>query len=263
MENEFYFTDSNGNKIDDFKKFFAENPEIFDKFKKLNLRENPFEKYEWLIRYGCFKTAIEYFYRECLENLEKNKERANVKDLLINQFAPERMIYEFERLQYLHPELQSDIGFAISTMKSLQNAIGIHLKVLEQKKVTKQKEVIKILAFKNDVTESLSYLEIILDNINSVLFENSIIQDWEQLLQGIVLENPIVIKDNVTIKDLKYFITSLQRKILKGRIYTDLENINAFIYKGSKLRAKQIQKVDDTIEPKLKDKIDKIISFLE
>lgn len=121
----------------------------------------------------------------------------------------------------------------------------------------------KILAFNNEVIDGLDSFQIIITNINELLFENSNIQQWKQLLKGDILENPIKIRDKVTIKDFKYFIKSLQKKVLKGNVYTDLERLNAFLFKGEKLKAVQIQKVNEDTEPKLKNEIDEIISLLE
>jgi hypothetical protein len=121
----------------------------------------------------------------------------------------------------------------------------------------------KILAFNNEVIDGLDSFQIIIANINELLFENSNIQQWKQLLKGDILENPIKIRDKVTIKDFKYFIKSLQKKVLKGNVYTDLERLNAFLFKGEKLKAVQIQKVNEDTEPKLKNEIDEIISLLE
>lgn len=121
----------------------------------------------------------------------------------------------------------------------------------------------KVLAFNNEVSDSLDNFEIIITDINKLLFENSDIRQWENLLKGNVLENSIVISEKVTIKDFKYFIKSLQKKVLKGNVYTDLERLNAFLFKGEKLKAVQIQKVNEDTEPKLKNEIDEIISLLE
>ena len=104
-------------------------------------------------------------------------------------------------------------------------------------------------------------IKIILEDINSLLFENSNEYQWEQLLKGIKLDKPIIINKGITIKDCKYFINKIftDYKILKGRIYTDLERIEAFLWNGDILTATQIQKVENFTDAKLKPQIDEIL----
>lgn len=122
----------------------------------------------------------------------------------------------------------------------------------------------KVLAFNNAVSDSLGSFEIILTEINQLLFDNSDIKQWEKLLKGEKLDNSIIIKNGIAIKDFKYFIAKIQEdyKVLKGRIYGDLEDNNTFLWNGNLLRAEQIRKVENTTLPKLKPQIDKILSVL-
>lgn len=122
----------------------------------------------------------------------------------------------------------------------------------------------KTLAFNNEVGYSLGSLQIIINEINQLLFDNSEIKQWEKLLKGEKLDKSIIIKNGVAIKDFKYFITKIQEdyKVLKGRIYGDLEDNNAFLWNGNLLRAEQIRKVENTTLPKLRPQIDNILSIL-
>ncbi|WP_312823241.1 hypothetical protein [Epilithonimonas sp.] len=122
----------------------------------------------------------------------------------------------------------------------------------------------KALAFNNQVNDSLGSFQIIITEINQLLFDNSDIIQWEQLLKGENLDNSIIIKNGIAIKDFKYFISTIQEdyKILKGRIYGDLEGNKAFLWNGNLLKAEQIRKVENTTLPKLKPQIDEILSLL-
>ena len=66
----------------------------------------------------------------------------------------------------------------------------------------------------------------------------------------------IEIKSNIEVKIQEDY------KVLKGRIYGDLEDNNAFLWNGNLLRAEQIRKVENTTLPKLRPQIDKILSVL-
>lgn len=185
---------------------------------------------------------------------------------------------QIERVRQWHKERNADpIGcpeIGILTNEIIENDIQIsiiedELSRLESEK-TKENTKIggsgksaknRVLAFNNKTKGSLEDIKIILEDINSLLFENSNEYQWEQLLKGIKLDKPIIINKGITIKDCKYFINKIftDYKILKGRIYTDLERIEAFLWNGDILTATQIQKVENFTDAKLKPQIDEIL----
>ncbi len=161
----------------------------------------------------------------------------------------------------LFPDKSSVYKYGVVKYKDLQDIINLELEKLS--KFQSKPKSPKILAFNNDVEGSLDDMEIILKDINKLLFDSSTSQQWEQLFGGEKLDNPIVISNGVTIKDIKYFIKSLRNKTLKGRIYEDLGRLNVFIFEGEILTGKQMQKVDESTDAKLKNQIDNIISKLK
>lgn len=259
-EQKFYLTDNEGNKIDDLEKFFADNPELKDKFNSLELYGNPFEFLKFRLLNGDIKTIIEHFYYSKIKEIESRQSKDNFKEYLIKQKEfLDFLKDEFEARIELNSGIESEIKFAFSRAKQLKKIIEKHLKHL----VTKKNESPKILAFNDNVEGGLDDIEIILKDINDLLFDGSTSSQWEQLLRGKKLDNPIVISNGVTIKDVKYFIKSLRNKTLKGRIYEDLGRLNVFIFEGKILTGKQMQKVDESTDAKLKNQIDNIISELK
>lgn len=163
----------------------------------------------------------------------------------------------------LFPDKSGIYKYGVVKYKGLQEIINLELEKLS--KLQSKSKSPKILAFNNDVEGSLDDMEIILKDINKLLFDSSTSQQWEQLLGGEKLDNPIVISNGVTIKDIKYFIQQIQGtiKILKGGIYGLLECIEAFLWNGEILKAEQLRKVENVTNPKLKFEIDNIISELK
>lgn len=161
----------------------------------------------------------------------------------------------------LFPDKSGIYKYGVVKYKGLQEIINLELAKLS--KFQSKPKSPKILAFNDNVEGGLDDIEIILKDINDLLFDGSTSQQWEQLLRGEKLDNPIVISNGVTIKDVKYFIKSLRNKTLKGRIYEHLGRLNVFIFEGEILTGKQMQKVDESTDAKLKNQIDNIISELK
>lgn len=161
----------------------------------------------------------------------------------------------------LFPDKSGIYKYGVQKYKGLQDILSLELEKLS--KFQSKPKSPKILAFNDNVEDGLDDMEIILSDINKLLFDESTIEQWEQLLRGEKLHNPIVISNGVTIKDVKYFIKSLRNKTLKGRIYEDLGRLNVFIFEGEILTGKQMQKVDESTDAKLKNQIDNIISELK
>lgn len=280
MKKGFGFIDSDGNLSNDENRFLKEyecfcknNPEKLEQLKKLeqgskkyeNLQYRELEAFEFALQHGEFKQGCEFWYRSEIKEIESKQNDKNYFEFLKERkMALKLLIPNIKQQINLYPETKENLEFLLFSIENLQNIIDAFLERLEKEK-SKGRTIStpKILAFKDNVIDSLDDFEIIIDDINKVLFENSDIRQWEKLLKGNSLESPIVIGEKVTIKDFKYFIKSLQKKVLKGNIYTDLERLNAFLFRGTKLKAVQIQKVNDDTEPKLKNEIDEIISMLE
>ena len=254
-EQKFYLTDNEGNKIDDLEKFFADNPELKDNFNSLELYGNPFEYYKFLLRNGNIKTGIEHFYYSKLKEIDSRQNKDNFKEYLIK----EKEILDFLKDElkaqlHLNSDLESEINFAIARLEQLQNIIDFTLK----KSGTIKPNNNKILAFNNDLEGCLDDMEIILSDINKLLFDESTIEQWKQLLRGEVLENPIVIKKSIKMEEFKHFID----KIIKGRNYPELQNNKVFLWKGEILTQKKIINYHKMKTDGLKPDIDKILSAL-
>lgn len=280
MKKEFGFIDSDGNISNDENRFIQEYADFWKKhpeklerlneLKRLNkkfedLQYKPFEGLEFALQHGEFKQACEFWFRSELKKIESKGNDENYFEFLTGRKKALKMLIPIIKKEInLYPETKENFKFWILSIKNLKNVIEAFLEHLSREKRNSQTIVKqKILAFNNEVVDGLDSFEIIITDINKLLFENSDISQWENLLKGNALENPIIIGKKATIKDFKYFIKSLQNKVLKGNIYTDLERLNAFLFKGTKLKAVQIQKVNEDTEPKLKNEIDEIISLLE
>lgn len=280
MKKEFEFIDSDGNKSNDKNRFLKEyedfwknNPEKLEQLNEAkqrsekynNLQYRELEAFEFVLQQGEFKQGCEFWFRSELKEIENKGNDKNYFEFLEKRKkALKMLIPKIKKDINLYPETKENFEFWILSIEDLQNIIDANLEhLVREKKKGGTISKPKILAFNNEVIDALDNFEIIITDINKLIFENSDIQQWENLLKGNVLENPIIIKEKVTIKDFKYLIKSLQKKILKGNIYTDFERQNTFLYKGEILKAKQIQKANDNIEPKLKDKIDEIILLLD
>lgn len=260
-EQKFYLTDNEGNKIDDLEKFFADNPELKGNFNSLELYGNPFEYLKFRLLNGNIKTGIEHFYYSKLKEIDSQNHNENFKEYLVKEKGIINLLkLELNAQLHLKSDLESEIKFAIARLEQLQNIIDFTLKKLETIKPKNN----KILAFNNDLEGGLDGIEIILEGINKLLFDESTIEQWEKVLKGKVLENPIVIKNSVKMEEFKHFIDQLKTEyqILKGRNYTELERNKVFLWNGEILTQKKITNYFKMKTDGLKPDIDKILSAL-
>lgn len=92
----------------------------------------------------------------------------------------------------------------------------------------------RILAYNNEVDNALEKIELILNDINSLLFENSTSDQWEQILNLETPTNPIICKSNIDINCLTAFCEKLCNVgIFRTQYKSFLASITAFT--GDKL----------------------------
>ena len=103
-----------------------------------------------------------------------------------------------------------------------------------------------------------------MDGVNSILFEKSNLKQWECLFNTQKLKNPIKLKEDVTLKDLSYFLEKLSEKYSFSYAYRKcLETIGAFWFERKIVISSQLsgakQDSKNAIAP-LKNKIDSFFS---
>lgn len=271
MKKRFYLIDDKGNKIDDLYNF-AENPETKQKLiellnerKKLGL-SNDGETLKESIKLqaeiyevGLFRKRFRDLFTTILQEIENNSEN---KNFLLEQKQKAEILIDVSKLELSYrpdnKEIIKNWSFANESMQTVINHIDRFLSRLEFNKSP------KILAFNNDIEGSLYSIEIILHDINKLLFDGSTSPQWKQLLKGEILENPIVIKKTIKMDEFKYFIDKLstEYQILKGRIYTELECNKVFFWNGEILAEKKIRNYHKRKIDGLKSDIDKMLSIL-
>lgn len=257
MEKQFYLTDNEGNKIDDLEKFFADNPELKDNFNSLELYENPFEHYKFLLRNGNIKTGIENFYYSKIKEIESRQNKDSFKEYLIKEKEILDFLKdEFEARINLKSGIETEIKFAFSRAKQLQKIIDKHLKDLETPKP-------KNYTIQNGHTATILN-SFDLEGFNSLLFEKSDLMQWECLFNTQKLNIPIKLKEDVTLKDLSYFLEELSKKYSFNYAYQKcLETIGAFLFEREIVISSQLsgakQDSKNALAP-LKDKIDSLFS---
>ena len=142
MENKILLTDNEGKPIEDFDKFFSENPEILERIKSLHLKENLFEKYKEILMRS---KNLNYDNNNISENSINAEMMFEIDNYLngiyekISNLSDEVSIKNFQQnisivsseiisLQYTNPILKRSIEYFKARLESFENFINIYVK---------------------------------------------------------------------------------------------------------------------------------------
>jgi len=286
MENEIILTDKNGQRIDDLQKYYDDNPEILKRhIEKLNENKkwepseslfNP-ENVKLLIEVhevGVFRKTFKSFYLNWLNEIQTHSKNKNF--LLEQKEKAQRFIDDSNNEIAYRPDnlmIKKNGKYVINTMKSLQNEIGAFLSRLEREKAQSNTNGGKgdespekdNLACNNNVESALKKVELILDDINDLIFGASTPKQWEQVLNNETPKTPIIAKGNITIKDVVYLFEKLcDVGVFRIQYKTDLADIKAFKIRGKFIKS-QTQLTTALSgcrkkQPQFKKQLDKIFS---
>ena len=142
MENKILLTDNEGKPIEDFDKFFSENPEILERIKSLHLKENLFEKYKEILMRS---KNLNYDNNNISENIINAEMMFEIDNYLngiyekISNLSDEISIKKFQEnisivtseiisLQYTNPILKRSIEYFKARLESFEDFINIYVK---------------------------------------------------------------------------------------------------------------------------------------
>lgn len=264
MESEYFLTDKNGQRIDNLQKYYDENPEILKKhIERLNENNNwepseslfnP-EKVKLLIEIhdvGVFRKACEKFYLDWLNEI--NTHSANENFLLEQKEKAQDFIDESKIEIAYRPDnvvIMENGNYLISTMESLQNKINRFLSRLERERAkgnptggrTKKRGENRILAYNNNIENALKKIELILKDVNTLLFENSTSDQWKQILNLETLTTPIIVKNGIALNGLSKFFEALSIiGVFEKQWQTKLSLLNAFKHTTEYVTADQFKR---------------------
>lgn len=197
--------------------------------------------------------------KDFAEDYERDKEavRGNIYvNMLLN---------ELESLEYQKEYFKKKSNESQKILKKLRNdidkAISPEISTKENKS-TKKKYLYKI-----DFEISKQYIQIIFDDINKLLFDSSNLYQWECILNYEPLPDPIKLKENTSIKDLRYFLDRLAKaEVIDSKYLTSVEEIKAFEYHNIYITAKKLKDANQDLkraESKIKTEIDQIFKRIE
>lgn len=122
----------------------------------------------------------------------------------------------------------------------------------------------RVLAYNNNVKNAKKKIESILKDINTLIFENSTPDQWESVFNNQTPTIQIVVKPDVTFKDLRYFFDKLKDiGVFEVGYMKPLISLNAFYAKKSMCTLKHRQLIEGarsakTAIPPLIDDINKL-----
>ncbi len=250
MENEFYFTDNNGQRIEDFNKYFDENPEMLQKQieilnqrRKIGLSDNPFdpatikEQVE-VSEVGVFRKYFKEFYYFCLKDIQNNSKN---KTFLLEKIEFAQNLIDESNIEIRYrPEnirIIENLNFVIAVMQALQNRINIELSRLERENgkdgkmdiETDKRKKRAVSVCVGNVEMNKPTFEKMLPKMNELFFDNSIIDQWECIIKNANPTPPIKIKKNTSLIDLRLFFDLLsENEIFESGYLTPLIKLNAF-----------------------------------
>ena len=198
-------------------------------------------------------------FRDFTENYEKDKEavKGNIYVGLL--------LDELDSLEYQKEYLKKQLDESQKVLKKLRNDID---KAITPETSTKEnKSPKKKYLYKIDFENSKQYIQIIFNDINNLLFENSNLYQWECLLNCDTLPEPIKLREKTNIKDLRYFLDRLVKAEIINKTYlTLIENIKAFIYNDKYITAGQLRDANQDLkkaESRIKTEINNIFKQIE
>ena len=198
-------------------------------------------------------------FRDFTENYEKDKEavKGNIYVGLL--------LDELDSLEYQKEYLKKQLDENQKVLKKLRN--DIDKAITPETSLNKQKKSKKKFLYKIDFENSKQYIQIIFNDINNLLFENSNLYQWECLLNCDTLPEPIKLREKTNIKDLRYFLDGLVKaEIIKKTYLTLIENIKAFIYNDKYITAGQLSDANQDLkeaESRIKTEINNIFKQIE
>lgn len=197
-------------------------------------------------------------FNEIFEKTGLNPNRLNYlkKDLIERD---KHLNGQLEKVRQWHKERNTDpIGcpeVKILTNSIIQNEIqlrmiGDELSRLEREKAQNNTNggnggksgENRVLAYNNNVENSLKKIELILKDVNTLLFVDSTPKQWEQILNLETLTTPIIVKNEIALNGLSKFFEALSIiGVFKKQWQTKLSLLNAFKHNTEFITADQFK----------------------
>lgn len=215
-----------------------------------------------------FKPLREVF--KDLDNISQNindflKDYEREKEAVKGNIYVNMLLDELESLEYQKEYFKKQSNESQKILKKLRNDID---KAITPETSTKEnKNNKKNYLYKLDFKVSKQYIQIIFNDINNLLFENSNLYQWECFLNCEALPEPIKLKEKTSIKDLRYFLDNLVKaEVIDSKYLTTIEKIRAFEYHNIYITAKKLKDANQDLkraESKIKSEIDQIFKRIE
>lgn len=175
------------------------------------------------------------------------------------------LLDELDSLEYQKEYFKKQLTQNQKVLKKLRNDID---KAISPETSTKEnKSTQKKYLYKIDFEVSKQYIQIIFDDINKLLFDSSNLYQWECILNCEPLPDPIKLKENTSIKDLRYFLDRLAKaEVIDSKYLTPVEEIKAFEFHNIYITAKKLKDANQDLkraESKIKTEIDQIFKRIE
>ena len=168
--------------------------------------------------------------------------------------------------------IKTDFSREINLIENKLQIINDELSRLEREKTKgnpkggndQQSGKNRVLAYNNNVKNAKRKIELILKDINNLIFENSTPDQWESIFNNQTPTIQIVVKPDVTFKDLRYFFDKLKDiGVFEVGYMKPLISLNAFYAKKSMCTLKHRQLIEGarsakTAIPPLIDDINKL-----
>lgn len=205
-------------------------------------------------------TQIAQSVKSFAESYERDKEKVK------GNIYVKMLLNELESLEYQKEYFKKQANESQRVLKKLRNDIDGAITPETSTKENKNSK--KNYLYKLDFKVSKQYIQIIFNNINNLLFENSNLYQWECFLNCEPLPEPIKLKEKTSIKDLRYFLDKLVKaEVIDSKYLTPIEKIRAFEYHHNiYITAKKLKDANQDLkraESKIKSEIDRIFKRIE
>ncbi len=183
------------------------------------------------------------------------KEYENDKQAVKNNIYVDYLVNDLDVLEHHNQYLTNKIATLENKLNAVINIVGKPTKAPSVKPPTVTRKIAK-------TPDLISIVIHLLPKLNNLLFDNSNVEQWETLLNGNTLREPIIIKKGVKIVDVRYFFTGLEGKYLIVSAYSmSFERQKALSYESNILKGRQLNEAKKAIYPKLKPDIDKLLEL--